>query len=343
LKWWCVFGLVEVRDRIWRSQTQSYIRPLPRRLGVTPRGRSRRLQRVLTDFGCEHSFVRAAESVLEHYGFALGSSAVRLTTLEHAQRARAKLQQEYAQPFRVLPAVGEAHVIAEADGTMICTVPSGSRKSKRPREWKEMRLVATQAKDSATTVYGATFGSVAETGQRWGHCTRQSGWGLNSSIHVVGDGAEWIRLQTREVFGQQAVFLCDFFHVSEYLGAAAASCRSAQPDQWRHTQQKRLRRGDVQKVIEALEEHLEPLETLEEDAPVRNGHRYLTNRRDCLDYPRALKLGLPIGSGMIESGHRHVLQARLKKAGTAWLQDNADQMAHLRVLRANRHWQSFWN
>jgi hypothetical protein len=46
---------------------------------------------------------------------------------------------------------------------------------------------------------------------------------------------------------------------------------------------------------------------------------------------------------MIESGHRHVLQARLKKAGTAWLQDNADQMAHLRVLRANRHWQSFWN
>jgi hypothetical protein len=32
-----------------------------------------------------------------------------------------------------------------------------------------------------------------------------------------------------------------------------------------------------------------------------------------------LKLGLPIGSGMIESGHRHVLHARLKKAGAAWL------------------------
>ena len=63
-----------VRERIWRSQTQSYVRPLPQRLGVTPRGRSRRLQRVLTDFGCEHSFARAAESVLEHYGFALGST-----------------------------------------------------------------------------------------------------------------------------------------------------------------------------------------------------------------------------------------------------------------------------
>ena len=100
-----------VRERIWRSQTQSYVRPLPQRLGVTARGRSRRLQRVLTDFGCEQAFARAAESVLEHYGFAVGSTAVRTATLAHAHRARAKLQAEYAQPFRVLPAVGAQHVI----------------------------------------------------------------------------------------------------------------------------------------------------------------------------------------------------------------------------------------
>ena len=74
-----------------------------------------------------------------------------------------------------------------------------------------------------------------------------------------------------------------------------------------------------------------------------NAHRYLTNRTDCLDYPRALKLGLPIGSGLIESGHRHVLQARLKKAGTAWLAQHAQRMAQLRVLRANGQWSSLWN
>ncbi len=50
----------------------------------------------------------------------------------------------------------------------------------------------------------------------------------------------------------------------------------------------------------------------------------------------ARALGLPIGSGMIESGNRHVLQARLKQAGTAWLPDHADQIAHLRVLRVNQ-------
>lgn len=330
-------------DRIWRSASQNYIRPLPGRLGVKPRGRSRRLERVLTDFGCEHSFVRAAGSVLEHYGFEIGVSAVRGTTLAHAQRARAQMQEQYAQPFRILPAVAQTHVIAEADGTMICTVEAGPRKGKRPRQWQEMRLVAAQAKDSSTTIYGATFGSVEQTGRRWGHVTRQAGWGLNSRIHTVGDGAEWIQLQSHEVFGEQAHFLCDFFHVSEYLAAAAPLCRPNQPEQWRHTQQKRLKRGAVPAVIAALTEHLEPQATPDEEAPVRLGHRYLSNRLDALDYPGALALGLPIGSGMIESGHRHVLQARLKKAGTAWLHDHADQIAHLRVLRANNQWSSIWN
>ena len=83
------------------------------------------------------------------------------------------------------------------------------------------------------------------------------------------------------------------------------------------------------KVIDALSEHLEPPDTPEELAPVRNGHRYLTNRTDCLDYPRALSLGLLIGSGMIESSHRHVLQARLKKPGAAWLVENADRFAKI--------------
>lgn len=334
---------MEITERIWSSPLKSYLRPLPTRLGVTPRGRSRRLERVLTDFGCEHAFIRAAASVREHYGFEIGASAARTATLKHAQRARERLEQTYREPFRILPAQGAEHVIAEADGTMICTVEPGRRQGKRPRDWKEMRLVAAQAKDSATTIYAATFGSVAETGQRWGHCARQAGWGLDSQIHAVGDGAEWIRLQTQEVFQKQGRFLCDFFHVSEYLGAAAVVCRPSQPDPWRRTQQNRLRRGAAQKVIEALEPYREPEGTADEQAPVRNGYRYLHNRLDALDYPRALKLGLPIGSGMIESGHRHVLHARLKKAGTAWLHEHADQIAHLRVLRANHQWLSLWN
>lgn len=330
-------------ERIWRTAAKPYLRLLPEAIGVKPRGRSLRLQRVLTDFGCEHSFGHAAGRVLEHYGFEISASAVRETTLTHAQRASQRLEEEYQEPFRILPAMGAAHIIAEADGTMICTVAPGKRKGKKPRDWKEMRLTAAQALGKEETIYAATFSGVAEVGRRWGHCARRAGWGLNSEIHALGDGAEWIRLQTKEVFGPQGRFTCDFFHVSEYLGEAAKSCHATSPDRWRRTQQARLKRGACEKVIEALAEHLEPETTPDAESPVRSGHRYLTNRTECLDYPRALKLGLPIGSGMIESGHRHVLQARLKKAGTAWLMEHADRLANLRVMRANGQWLNLWN
>lgn len=334
---------MRVAERVWQTQQQKYRRLLPQAIGVIPRGRSKRLERVLTDFGSEHSFRRAAASVLEHYGFEINASAVRNATLQHAQRAEQILQKEYEQPFRVLPAAGAQQVVAEADGSLVRTVASGPRKSKKPRDWKEIRLTAAQALGSTETFYGATFGEVREVGRRWGHCARRAGWGLNSQIHALGDGAEWIRLQTQEVFGVQGTFLCDYFHVSEYLAEAAPTCRPKAPEQWRRTQQARLKRGALKKVIATLAEHLEPPGTPEELAPVTNAHRYLTNRTDCLDYARALRLELPIGSGMIESGHRHVLQARLKKAGAAWLLINADRIANLRVLRANGQWLNLWN
>jgi hypothetical protein len=80
----------------------------------------------------------------------------------------------------------------------------------------------------------------------------------------------------------------------------------------------------------------------DENAPVRAVLRYLGNRTDQLDYARALALDLPVGSGLIESGHRHVLQARIKKAGAWWTEANAHALCQLRTLRANLGWENYW-
>jgi hypothetical protein len=40
---------------------------------------------------------------------------------------------------------------------------------------------------------------------------------------------------------------------------------------------------------------------------VRAGLRYLDNRTDQLNYACALALDLPVGSGLIKNGNRHVL------------------------------------
>ena len=76
--------------------------------------------------------------------------------------------------------------------------------------------------------------------------------------------------------------------------------------------------GLASEGIAELKLHLEPSSVDDEQAPVRVAWRYLSNRIDQLDYPRALALDLPIGSGEIESAHRYLVQARLKRPGAWW-------------------------
>ena len=122
---------------------------------------------------------------------------------------------------------------------------------------------------------GATFGSVEETVRRWG---------FNSRIHTVGDGAEWIRLQSREVFGKQATFLCDFFQVSEYLERrlryAARPAGLMAPDATAETQ---ARRGAERHAT--LAGQVEAETTPDEETPVRTAQRYLNNRMDAWTIP----------------------------------------------------------
>jgi len=74
---------------------------------------------------------------------------------------------------------------------------------------------------------------------------------------------------------------------------------------------------------------------------MRAALRYLGNRTDQLDYAHAIAHGLPVGSGSIESGHRHVIQARIEKTGAWWTQTNAHALCQLRTLRANGNWNRY--
>lgn len=91
-----------------------------------------------------------------------------------------------------------------------------------------------------------------------------------------------------------------------------------------------------------LAPHGEALSLPDAAAPVRVCLRYLSRHMDYLDYQGAIAAGWPIGSGEVESGHRTVIQARLKVSGAWWLAENAEKMLALRVARANGEWQSYW-
>ncbi len=70
--------------------------------------------------------------------------------------------------------------------------------------------------------------------------------------------------------------------------------------------------------------------------------KYLQGFSDCINYHRLLSLGLPIGSGEIESAHRYIPQKRLKIPGVTWHPDNINPMLGLLILQANNCWSDFW-
>jgi hypothetical protein len=208
--------------------------------------------------------------------------------------------------------------------------------------WQEARLCLARAPESLTPRYGACLGTVEEAGAVWLDCVIRAGAGARTYLHALGDGALWIEVQVQTRFGPQAKYHCDFYHVSEYLAAAAGALAGAQAKAWLARAQQQLKENRVAQVLAELAAQVEAPEVAEEQAPVRSCWRYLHNRQAQLDYQGALAAGLPIGSGEIEAAHRSVVQARLKISGAWWLPENAQKMLALRVTRANHEWQTYW-
>ena len=296
---------------------------------------------MLTDFGADHSFVQAIAKVKEHYLIEVPATAARLYTHRHA----AQIQQSQPEPAS-LPAGGVAQGIAETDGCLIPIVKIAAkgpkdRRKRRQLDWQEARLSLAYRAGSLEKHYHATLHEVEVAGAQLLACARRAGAGQQSRIHCVGDGAAWIVRQVEEQFAGQASYLIDFYHVSQYLAQAAEVITSA-AQQWRRRQQKRLKSNRVGKVLAELTAHLEE-EDEDEPAPVRACWRYLSNRLENLDYKEAIEAGLPIGSGEVESGNRSVIQARLKRSGAWWKEENAEVMLALRTLRASGQWESYWD
>lgn len=302
---------------------------------------------MVTDFGADVVFAQVEDKLVEHYGILLASSTIRRVTETHAQAICAATPVDEAWPS----GAGSETVVVEMDGGMVPTVEADpAQKDKRRGKkllWKEAKLCLAHEAGSKTLSYGGTLqGDVAEAGKQLFGCALAAGFGRRSRVHAVGDGADWIALQVEERFGSQGSYLVDFYHVCDYLGAAAAAIYPGAEEMakaWFNRQKERLKAGDCAEVIDALRAHIEADEVADSEAAVRSCHRYLNRREKQLDYLGALDNDLPIGSGEIESAHRYIVQKRLKLPGSWWCAENAEHMLALRLNRANRQWDDYWN
>lgn len=144
---------MEVEEQLLRlGRRGKELRPFCNSAGVQHRSSSSPLQRVLVDFGAEHSFAKASQQVKEHYGIDASPETIRQQTLRHGRA------------IEVLPQAGltspAATLISQMDGSMIPVMKPGCGPDGRKGKelfWREARLCMARKSDSVQGLYGATL------------------------------------------------------------------------------------------------------------------------------------------------------------------------------------------
>jgi hypothetical protein len=99
---------------------------------------------------------------------------------------------------------------------------------------------------------------------------------------------------------------------------------------WFQTIKRLVNAGDINQLVrELMDCTLEATDAQLEAINQLVG--YYRHNQARMDYPRYRAMGIPIGSGIVESGHRHVLQCRMKRAGQHWSRHHGRRMVALRA------------
>ena len=137
----------------------------------------------------------------------------------------------------------------------------------------------------------------------------------------VTDGAAWITNWITKSY-PDALQILDFFHVCEKLATVAALFPGH--THWFEEQKALLLAGELALVRASITE-LKAFEGKQELLT------YVENNAFRMNYAVYREAKLMISSGPIESAHRTVLQARMKRSGQRWSDAGCDAVVKLRV------------
>ena len=254
-----------------------------------------------------------------------------------------------------LPPATAAAEKTDAEGLPIENVPGRSKK--RPRqtfdaEWREPKLVTIFAhdehgrmeKESRAVVDGTFLGPDAIAELVAMHLHRLGAAGA-ASITFGSDGAPWIwdRIPTivrlARLHGVPIHEVLDCCHAAHHVSLALAAMglndRERMPLYREH--RTLLRNGQWRRVVEELT-GLAEIDGEKEDALTEIAYLRKHGEAGRLQYPTFRKLGLPLGSGAIESSIRRVINLRLKSNGTFWREEHAEEMLQVRAQVISKRW-----
>ncbi len=143
-------------------------------------------------------------------------------------------------------------------------------------------------------------------------------------IYISGDGASWIKEGLNWIKGSEYVLDC--FHLSKYVKTATAHMPQTFEPLWTY-----IRNLNKKGVIELLNFIIAETKSETKKEAVKKSKRYILNNWEGIE--RGMEESY---IGCSAEGHiSHVLPSRLSSRPMGWSLIGADQMARLRVYKAN--------
>ncbi len=165
-------------------------------------------------------------------------------------------------------------------------------------------------------------------------------------LQLLCDGAPemWNLLEegfTEERFGSEIHRLVDLYHLTEKLGAAARIIESDSDALLKRWKMMLLNKSSAAKDIlgELIDSGMD--EGPGEGHPVHAAITYLQSHyenADRMNYARARRIGLPLGSGNVEATCKSLFEMRLKRCGARWKNETGQHIVQLRSLALSDRW-----
>ena len=155
----------------------------------------------------------------------------------------------------------------------------------------------------------------------------------------MSDGARGFWRLFDELFSPYAFGVLDFYHASQNIWRGVKvwlDGRTKRAQLWFDDARHRLRHGEENAVLDDIAAAL-VLPGLPDNARVSltKLYNYLDKHRDHIQYEQLKEMGLPIGSGLVESACKWLIQQRFKGVGMRWSEDGFNHLLHLRLAWVN--------
>ena len=325
--------------------------------GVSPATRSQ-----IALFTVQAGSYQEALVLLEERGLSVDGSTLQRVAQASA-RADIELREAALATAEAMPIPAEGplkgrRVRVSLDGGRVRTrqdwpgrkTPAGRHRFDTP--WREPRVLVIDILDDEgwadplrLPLYDVVLEDADATFALVGGYLRLLGAAHAQVIEFIADGADWIwerseaLRQHAEIPADRWVEVVDFYHASEHLCAALELCRNLSPferqqlfEELRH--RLRTKPDGVEQVIERLQ----PEVRARRAKKMKTAIAYFEKHAARMAYTSLDDQHLPVGSGVVESAVRRIINLRFKAPGTFWAEDTVAELMHLRACFKAGRW-----